>query len=101
MPSRSCTGLTTGLTILYTADHELMDDWGVAISSAASGSGWSPPPGLPQGSTPRGGSGTHPTINIAGWPPCSYTVRLGRKRMLTDGENNDDWDTLPVTFCKT
>lgn len=97
----SCTGLTTGLTILYTADHELMDDWGVSISSAASGSGWSPPPGLPQGSTPRGGSGTHPTINIAGWPPCSYTVRLGRKRMLTDGENNDDWDTLPVTFCKT
>jgi hypothetical protein len=95
----ACTGLTTGLTILYTVDHELIDEWNVSMSSAASG--WSQPAGLPQGSAPRGGFGTHPTINIASWPPCSYTVHLGARRALTDGENNDSWTSKPVTFCKT
>lgn len=97
--SGSCTGLTTGLTILYTIDHEIIDEWKVSMASAASG--WSQPPGLPQGSAPRGGFGSHPTLDITAWPACSYTVRLSSRRALTDGENNDDWDTLPVTFCKT
>ena len=95
----ACTGLTTKLTILYTVDHELIDEWEVLMSSAASG--WSQPAGLPQGSTPRGDAGTHPVIDITTWPPCSYTVKLRGRRALTDGENNDDFDTLPVTFCKT
>lgn len=98
----ACTGLTTDLTILYTVDHELIDAWKVTMSSGASGAGWSQPSGLPQGNTPRGGDGSHheDISSNADWPPCSYSVHLGSRRALTDGENDDGWNTSTKTFCK-
>ncbi|NOQ22247.1 MAG: hypothetical protein GQ565_06320, partial [Candidatus Aegiribacteria sp.] len=96
----SCTGLTTGVTILYTIDHECIDEWKVDMSSAASSSGWSEPVGLPLGNTPRGVAMTNPTIPTTTWPKCSYSVHLSSRRALTDGENNDDMNTKTVTFCK-
>ncbi len=99
-----CTGLTTSLTIHYTVDHEVIDSWHMTMHSAASG--WSQPAGLPSGSTPRGGFGTHSvspppaSSDVSSWPPCSYTVRLHARRALTDGENNDHWNYTPLTFCK-
>lgn len=96
----SCTGLSTTLDILYTVDHELIDTWEVRMKSAASASGWTEPAGLPQGSTPRGGFGSHGPMNIAAWPPCSYQVWLYSRRALTDGEYNDDRDFALKTFCK-
>lgn len=95
--SGSCTGLTSDLNILYTADHELMRDWRITISSAASFT--VPPPPLPSGTTPRGGFGNR-HIDISTWPSCSYRVWLTTQRALTTGEVDDDKDSSLVTFCK-
>ncbi len=96
-PSGSCTGLTTDLNILYTADHELMASWSVSITTAAVVPGGIP--ALPAGSVPRGGFGNQ-FVNISTWPSCSYIVWLTTRRMLTDGENDDDGDSALVSFCK-
>ena len=93
----ACTPLSSALNILYTADHELMRDWSVSISTAASVPGGIP--ALPSGSGPRGGVGNH-FEDISSWPPCSYRVHLTTRRALTDGEDDDDADTSTVTFCK-
>ena len=104
--SGGCTGLTTQVSIEYTTDHELLHSWSLGISSAASASGWSPP-SLPSGSGPRGDNGTEVVTQdgggtpFASWPPCSYTVGLTSRRMLTDGETNDSANTIQRTFCKT
>jgi hypothetical protein len=91
-----CSEITTDLDIEYTADHELMAAWGVGVSSAA----MFPNPGvLPNGVTPRGGSGTH-HLNVAGWASCSYVVSLSTRRALTDGEIDDPGRTTSLTFCK-
>lgn len=63
-----CTPLSTSLTILYTADHELMRSWSVGLSSCALPAG--PPVALPGGTGPRGGAGTDAIdiSNAADWP---------------------------------
>lgn len=95
----SCTPITNALDILYTADHELMAEWKVTISSAASAGGWAPPAGLPGGVGPRGNNGVHHE-NVGGWPSCSYKVWLTSRRSLTTGLYDDDEDSTLVTFCK-
>jgi len=90
-----CTPLSTALDILYTTDHELMAKWNLWITSS---SGVTPPP-LPGGTGPRGGHGTE-HLDISSWPSCSYTVHLTKRRALTNGEIDDDADTIRVTFCK-
>jgi hypothetical protein len=92
-----CSGLTDGLDILYTADHELMASWGIGISTAASIPGGVP--ALPSGNVPRGAFGTQ-HLDISTWPACSYTVSLGTRRKLTDGEIDDSGHTNSLTFCK-
>jgi hypothetical protein len=90
----SCTPLDASLDIQYTTDHELMASWGLSISTAAS----VVIPVLPGGTGPRGGFGTE-HLNISTWPPCSYTVSLGTRRSLTDGENDDPGRSVNMTFC--
>jgi hypothetical protein len=101
----SCSGLTTSLDIEYTADHELMAEWRLAISTAASIPGGTPV--LPSGTVPRGAVGGVPPgpnpplhIDITTWPACSYTLSLTTRRMLTDGEDEDPGHPNPITFCK-
>ena len=103
--NNSCSGLTTNLDIKYTADHELMAAWGLAISTAAMIPGGTPV--LPSGTAPRGSVGGVPPgltpplhQNISTWPACSYTLSLTTRRMLTDGETDDSGHTNPLTFCK-
>jgi hypothetical protein len=100
--SNCCTPLLNQLGIMYTTDHELMRSWSIAISSCASGLGWSPtPPPLPSGPTvlaPRGDHGTD-NVNITSWPGCSYLISLGTVRALTDGENDDPGTSTLKTFC--
>ncbi len=92
----SCSGLSSALDILYTADHELMAAWSISITSAAA----IPPfPPLPSGTAPRGGVGTH-HVNIAAWPSCSYQVWLYSRPALTDGETDRITIWSLVTFCK-
>ena len=90
-----CSQITTDLDIQYTADHELMAEWSVGISSAAA----FPIPVLPGGNVPRGGAGTQ-HINVSTWPACSYTVSLDTRRKLTDGEVEDPTKPNSLTFCK-
>ena len=95
----SCSGLTSAIHILYTADHELMkSSWGVGITSAAAIPAIPPPP-LPGGTLPRGDAGVR-FIDISAWVPCSYIVSLTTQRLLTDGENDDTGRTRQLTFCK-
>jgi hypothetical protein len=91
----ACTGLTSDPNILYTADHELMRDWNISITTAASVT----IPPLPSGIGPRGGFGNF-HIDISLWPSCSYKVWLTTRRALTNGEVDDDTDSSLVTFCK-
>jgi hypothetical protein len=102
----SCSGVTTTLDIEYTADHELMAAWGLSLSNAGNSIPGGPP-ALPTGSGPRGGVGGIPLgstpqlhLDITGWPACSYILSLTTRRMLTDGENDDQGWTNPVYFCK-
>lgn len=101
----SCSGLTTSLDIEYTADHELLAFWGLAIHTHATIPGGTPV--LPSGTAPRGSVGGVPPglapplhQNISTWPACSYTVSLTTRRMLTDGENDDSGHANLLTFCK-
>lgn len=106
--SGGCTELTTQVTILYTADHQRLASWSLGMSSAASAAGWTAP-SLPAGTGPRGAAGTEVVtqdgaatpVAFADWPACSYVVRLTTRRMLTDGENDDDANTIQRTFCKS
>ena len=82
--SGSCSGLSSSLNILYTADHELMGSFSIDITSAAS----FPKPPLPSGTGPRGGVGSAPppqpppptppitSYDISTSPSCSYQVWL-------------------------
>jgi hypothetical protein len=92
-----CSGLTNDLDIKYTADHELIAQWGLGISTAASIPGG--PPALPSGTVPRGQFGTE-HLDISTWPACSYIVTLLTRRMLTDGKNDDSGQINQITFCK-
>jgi hypothetical protein len=92
----ACSGLTTGLHIQYTADHELLAAWSLGISTAATPN---PVPVLPAGNVPRGAAATLP-LDIHLWPACSYTASLTTRRKLTDGETDDSERTNPITFCK-
>jgi hypothetical protein len=94
-----CTPLSTSLTILYTADHELMRSWSVGLSSCALPAG--PPVALPGGTGPRGGAGTV-AIDIsdaADWPACSYLLGLSTVRSLTNGDGDDTNTGLQIPFC--
>jgi hypothetical protein len=95
--ANSCSPLTSDLNILYTADHELMRNWNISITTAASVPGGIPT--LPSGTVPRGGFGND-HHNITTWPSCSYKVWLTTRRALTNGEWDDDADSSLVTFCK-
>jgi len=93
----SCTPLTNKLNILYTADHELMRNWDIKITTAASGVMI---PTLPSGTGPRGGDGDK-FVDISTWPSCSYLVWLTTRRALTNGETDDSGrDKPPISFCK-
>ena len=100
MGATACSGLTTALDIMYTADHELMLAWSIGISTAAS----LPPgalAGLPSGTNTRpvGENGTeHRDISL--WPGCSYIVTLSTTRKLTTGLDYDDGTPNSLTFCK-
>jgi hypothetical protein len=95
--SGACTPLSSDLNILYTADHELMRDWKITIDTAASVS----VPSLPSGTDTRpGGVSGNEHVNISGWPSCSYQVRVHTRRALTDGEDDDGWNSSLRTFCK-
>ena len=92
-----CTGLTTAIDVLYTADHELLAEYGIGISTAAT----IPPPlpAWPSGTGPRGAHGSfHVDIHL--WPACSYLLALNTRRMLTDGEIDDSGHDTWLTFCK-
>ncbi len=91
----SCSGLSDDLNILYTVDHELLRNWGIRITSAASFVA----PALPSGVGPRGAFGNE-HVPITTWPSCSYTVWLSSRRALTNGQTDDDNDSVQVTFCK-
>jgi hypothetical protein len=91
-----CTGLTTTVTPRYTVNHEYVAAWSLSMTSAAAP--WAAP-ALPSGNASV--AATHPAINVAAWPPCSYALWLSSRRALTDGEDNDDGDSSLVTFCKT
>ncbi|MBV9772518.1 MAG: hypothetical protein JO040_01125 [Gemmatimonadetes bacterium] len=93
--ANACSKLGADLNILYTVDHQLIAEWALGISSAASP--WSAPV-LPSGNTPRGQFGNQ-HVSLAGWPPCSYTVSLSSRRKLTNGEGNDDANSSSLTFC--
>ncbi len=97
-----CSPLNATLTILYTADHELMADWSITLESAALPS-IVPAPVFPSGVGPRGaaGSDVHDLIGPPLWPTCSYLVKLTTRRSLTDGLNDDDatWTNSYRTFC--
>ena len=90
-----CSPLSTDLDVEYTADHELMAQWEVGISSAAP----LPALSLPNGTSPRGGAGTHHE-NITSWQSCSYRVTLTTRRALTTGLVDDSAKTNLLTFCK-
>ena len=97
--SGACSGLSADLDVLYSVDHELLASWGVRIESASGDAPGTVVPPLPAGSTARGGSGTlH--FDISSWASCSYRVWLDTRRRLTDGENDDDTNSLLLTFCK-
>jgi hypothetical protein len=94
-----CTPLADSLTIMYTADHELMASWRVWLSSCALPGG--SPVTLPSGSGPRGGAGK-PTIDISDamkWPACSYTLGITTTRALTDGIDVSVPQDASLTFC--
>lgn len=92
-----CSKITSAINIQYTVDHELIAEWGIGISTAASPAPVIPP--LPSGNTPRGSFGTH-FVNVAAWPNCAYVVSLDTRRRLTDGENDDSARTTSKVFCK-
>jgi hypothetical protein len=94
-----CSGIGSAIDILYTADHELMAEWNLSLSSAAFSPPPPTPPALPGGIGPRGGFGTS-SVNIATWEKCSYTVTLTTRRRLTDGESDDPARPVSLTFCK-
>ena len=92
-----CAPVANAIDIEYTADHELMAEWGLTLHTAAMIPGGTPV--LPSGTTPRGGIGTH-HLNITGWPSCSYRIQLMTRRALTNGEVDDDADVSSLlTFC--
>jgi hypothetical protein len=114
-----CSPLSSALGIEFTADHELMGEWSVGLSTAAE------PPPLPGGPVFPGGTSTRgippagapaqppppvappppwrwaDTLNydISQWPTCSYTATLVTRPALTTGLI--DRAALPnsVTFC--
>lgn len=92
-----CTPLSSDLNILFTADHEQLRNYAVTITTAATVPGGIPV--LPSGTGPRGAFGNHHVV-ISTWPSCSYRVWLTTQRALTDGEDDDDKDSVLVTFCK-
>ncbi len=93
----SCTPISNDLNILYTADHEIMRNWRITITTAATVPGGIPV--LPSGTGPRGGFGNK-HLDVSSWPSCSYRVWLTTRRALTNGEIDDDEDSTLVTFCK-
>ena len=99
----ACTPLTSTLTILYTTDHELLAEWSIGLSTAATVPG---PPTFPSGTGPRGSSGSDPHSLTGGpgpaddWPSCSYLVSLSTRRRLTTGLSDDPSKTTGLkTFC--
>ena len=95
-----CSELSGTLDILYSADHELMAEWGIRITSASPSAPGAVVPPFPLGSTARGGIGTLPTIDISTWQSCSYLVWLDTRRKLTDGRTPDPTARTLVPFCK-
>jgi hypothetical protein len=86
-----CDKLTSTLTIKYTVDHQLLNNFSLSTSG--------PSGPLPSGNAPRGGNATVP-VNISAWPTCAYSLSLSSRRSLTDGEGNDDQDQATIIFCK-
>jgi hypothetical protein len=94
-----CSPLSSDLDIEYTADHELMAEWNINISTAAS----IPALVYPSGTSSRSAGantvfGTH-HVDISTLPTCSYTVTLSTRRSLTTGLTDDDLTQTSKTFC--
>jgi hypothetical protein len=90
----ACTPIDASLDVDYTADHELMADWSLSITSASP----SAPGVVASGNVPRGGNGTV-SENTTTWDSCSYTVTLSVRAGLTTGlADNSGYDN-PTTFC--
>jgi hypothetical protein len=93
--------------VRYTADHELIADWGLGVSSAAVPGGITINHSLTAGSTSRGNAQVfnmaapgETTPPFSAWPSCAYSLVLSTRRKLTDGENNDHARSNQVIFCK-
>lgn len=105
--SGGCTPVSASATVRYTADHELIADWGLGVSSAAVPGGITINHSLTAGSTARGNAQVfnmaapgETTPPFSAWPSCAYSLVLSTRRKLTDGENNDHARSNQVIFCK-
>ncbi len=90
----ACSPITTALDVEYTADHELMAEWAVSITSASP----SAPGTVASGTTPRGGFGTDHE-NTGTWDICSYVVTLATRAALTTGLIDNQGRSQQKTFC--
>lgn len=93
-PTLACTPITSDLDVLYTADHELMATWSVAINSAAS----TAPGDIDSGTSPRGTNMSR-HFDTSTWDICSYVARLTTRTARTTGLKDDEGRTTPLTFC--
>lgn len=75
-----CDPANTNLKMLYTVDHELLNDWKLRIESDANDF----PMDIVSGQGPRGDAGTEDRMTQK-WPACAYEVRLSASVKVTTG----------------
>ncbi|AEV98091.1 hypothetical protein A4D02_14355 [Niastella koreensis] len=104
-----CNPISTHANVHFTADHELMAEWELGVSSAAVPGGISVIAPGSSGNAPRGSHlnidfATPGTVNPAftpiNWPSCAYRLTLTTRRRLTDGEYNDPGRNNEILFCR-
>lgn len=101
-----CNPITNHANVHFTADHELMAEWLLGVSSAGVPSGITINTPGTFGTVPRGNNlsldfATSGAVTPAfeDWPTCAYRLQLNTRRMLTDGVRNDDGRTNELIFC--
>jgi hypothetical protein len=100
--STLCQPIVNTLTVQYTADHPHLSWYEVEVQRQGAHQYWPVPRDNYGGSiTFRGGNGTTmPSIDVTGWPHCSYIVFLRAQRRLTDGYGSPSAEFVYRTFCK-